>query len=775
MVLVPIDKVNAVTESGGKLIAPASKCPKVGGGHIEISFDPRNFKPMYRDEYTNEILPEDLVRAAICEELTYFNDRVWQITDLKTAEGYPDAKVVRCRWVLCNKGDATSPDVRARLVACEVNYGGTKEESFYASTPPLEAKKLLFKKYADKPIVNGAHMRLGFVDVKKAYFNGVPKRNVFMRLPREMGLPAHMVGLQVRCVYGTRDAGAIWEETYRSCLEAAGFTSGVASPCIFYHKERNITCVVHGDDFTSLGTDEDLDWTEDMLRKSFDIKVRGRLGVGCPGDNEIRILNRIVRVTEHGLEYEADPRHVDLITSSLNLKESKPVTTPGVKNSEAHLEADKSNDEDCEPSNLLDLFCSLTCDTSPTTTGRKKVRFREPATYHDIVPYSRIYGWLPSSRVATNRGWKLVSARACHFTGKSTEVMRARMAKRATQHPQCDIDRYRRSMLRIVNVSEGESTLVEPSQIKSLLESLVDDPTHNYIDNDPDVMAALDDLDYDFVYAVKKGNPAAKYKKRVGAKAVKAFEREVASHDLLEASDATTFRAISARSKYLAQDRPDGSYSSKELCREFAKPNGQSLVKLKRIGRYYAGKPRLVYRFDFAQTPAQHVDVYCDTDFAGCNVTRRSTTGGCAMIGGGCVKHWSKTQPTIALSSGEAELSGIGAGMAQALGVQALAADMGWDLQPRVFSDATAAIGISKRRGLGKIRHLHTCDLWVQEQTRTGRVLLEKVLGTENPADIFTQYVDQVIMSKALKTMNCEYKEGRAKAAPDTMGLGESK
>ena len=144
------------------------------------------------------------------------------------------------------------------------------------------------------------------------------------------------------------------------------------------------------------------------------------------------------------------------------------------------------------------------------------------------------------------------------------------------------------------------------------------------------------------------------------------------------------------------------------------------------------------------------------------------------MIGRGCVKHWSKTQPTIALSSAEAELSGIGAGMAQALGVQALAADMGWDPQPRVFSDATAAIGISKRRGLGKIRHLHTCDLWVQEQTRTGRVLLEKVLGTENPADIFTKYVDHAIMSKALKAKNCEYREGRAKPAPNTMGWGES-
>lgn len=39
------------------------------------------------------------------------------------------------------------------------------------------------------------------------------------------------------------------------------------------------------------------------------------------------------------------------------------------------------------------------------------------------------------------------------------------------------------------------------------------------------------------------------------------------------------------------------------------------------------------------------------------------------MIGRCCVKHWSKTQSTISLSSGEAELHGITQGSAQALGV----------------------------------------------------------------------------------------------------------
>ena len=50
---------------------------------------------------------------------------------------------------------------------------------------------------------------------------------------------------------------------------------------------------------------DELDWYEDALRKSFEIKVRGRLGLGCKGPQEIRILNRIVSVDESGLKNEA--------------------------------------------------------------------------------------------------------------------------------------------------------------------------------------------------------------------------------------------------------------------------------------------------------------------------------------------------------------------------------------------------------------------------------------------------------------------------------------
>eukprot|EP00969_Alexandrium_andersonii_P132009 5837431-Alexandrium_andersonii.AAC.1 len=50
--------------------------------------------------------------------------------------------------------------------------------------------------------------------------------------------------------------------------------------------------------------------------------------------------------------------------------------------------------------------------------------------------------------------------------------------------------------------------------------------------------------------------------------------------------------------------------------------------------------------------------VYADADFAGCVATRRFTRGGAAVRGARATKHWSSTQKTIALSSGEAELAG---------------------------------------------------------------------------------------------------------------------
>ena len=53
------------------------------------------------------------------------------------------------------------------------------------------------------------------------------------------------------------------------------------------------------------------------------------------------------------------------------------------------------------------------------------------------------------------------------------------------------------------------------------------------------------------------------------------------------------------------------------------------------------------------------INAYVDTDFAGGKATRRSTSGGVALYGSHTVKHWSTTQTSVCLSSGEAELRAL--------------------------------------------------------------------------------------------------------------------
>ena len=118
----------------------------------------------------------------------------------------------------------------------------------------------------------------------------------------------------------------------------------------------------------------------------------------------------------------------------------------------------------------------------------------------------------------------------------------------------------------------------------------------------------------------------------------------------------------------------------------------------------------------------------------------------------------------------ESELHGIASGCAQALGVQSLVRDMRWTVPITVHSDATAAIGIARRKGLGEIRHLDVTDLWIQDNIRSMQIKLLKVLGTEHVADVFTNCVDRTALEKALANV-CVFKvEGRPACAPAAMG-----
>ena len=232
----------------------------------------------------------------------------------------------------------------------------------------------------------------------------------------------------------------------------------------------------------------------------------------------------------------------------------------------------------------------------------------------------------------------------------------------------------------------------------------------------------------------------------------------------LTEEEAKLFRSGAARANYLSLDRPDMSFATKELCRRMSGPLQQDLEGLRRIAGYLAGSPRVVY--DYPWQPEPGLSVYADTDFAGCLVTRRSTSGGCALRGRHLVKHWSSTQKVVTLSSGEAELAGVVKAVGEALGLQSLGRDLGLEMGIEVHADSSAAVGMCRRSGIGKVRHLAVGQLWVQERLRMGDFRLFKVAGNDNPADALTKHLSRNLLDQHLGAMSVLRLGGRAASAP---------
>ena len=525
------------------------------------------------DDVTGAPLEVEKVKEARKVEMEFFRNReVYKKVHKDVCEA-AGMKPIPTRWVDVNKGDNDRPDYRSRLVAKE--YRSDSRPELYAATPPLEALRAILSQAAT--LRRGGEPRCIMVnDIKRAYFYARARRPVFIIIPeedREEG-DENMVGELNLSMYGTRDAAQNWQETFAAHLVGLGFTQGVSNPCLFYHRAKDIKTMVHGDDYVSAASQKELEWLRGELDKKFETKstiIGPKEGQG----KEVKVLNRVIRMTEKGVEHEADQRHAEIIVENMGMKDSKGVATPGTRD-------DSEQDEE-----------------------------------------------------------------------------------------------------------ENEEELT--------------------------------------------------------------------------GTEATMFRAISARANYLALDRPDIQYATKEICRKMSKPRKKDWRRLARLAKYLAKRPRLVSVYKW-QEQTDFVDVYTDANWAGCTETRKSTSGGAAMCGLHCLRTWSKTQATIALSSGESELFGTVKATCEGIGMASMLADLGIVAKIRVFADASAALAIIHRKGVGKVRHLDTGVLWLQQKELQEAVEFLKVAGMKNPSDLMTKNVDQALAEQHLSALGFTFADGRAES-----------
>ena len=113
------------------------------------------------------------------------------------------------------------------------------------------------------------------------------------------------------------------------------------------------------------------------------------------------------------------------------------------------------------------------------------------------------------------------------------------------------------------------------------------------------------------------------------------------------------------------------------------------------------------------------------------------------MHGAHVIKSWSSTQSVIALSSGEAEYYAMVKAATIAIGILSIMNDLGntMEVPIRIHTDASAAIGVASRIGIGKVRHIDVTQLWLQEKVANKTIELIKVQTEENLADALTKAV----------------------------------
>ena len=285
----------------------------------------------YKDDLKGEVLDPRLARKARQEEIQVFRDR--KVYDVVPRSSMPPGK--RCigvRWVETNKGSETEPKVRSRLVCQEFAFGGDPGGDLFAPTPPLGATHLLLSGVASRGRAGPGGHRAMLLDFKRAFLYGDVERELYIELAEEEPGRAggQNVGRLRKAMYGTRDAPAVWQRLVRKVMTEMGFEASRTTPCVYWHKRRQLRVVAHVDDFLVTGPKDELLRVRAELKRNYEVDG----DVLGPGRDEVRyakFLGRIVHYHNWGIEIEADGRLVEGLLGEFDAGSTAEAETPGLK------------------------------------------------------------------------------------------------------------------------------------------------------------------------------------------------------------------------------------------------------------------------------------------------------------------------------------------------------------------------------------------------------------------------------------------------------------
>ena len=136
------------------------------------------------------------------------------------------------------------------------------------------------------------------------------------------------------------------------------------------------------------------------------------------------------------------------------------------------------------------------------------------------------------------------------------------------------------------------------------------------------------------------------------------------------------YRTVVGMLLWLSFERPDIQFSVKRLSQSLQQPLQGDWLAMRRVVRYLLGTATATLRYEANPAKAKKkldLDIWTDSDWAGCPRTRRSTSGGGVWLQECLLASWSRCQQSVSTSSAEAEYYSMCGGAAEGVFVAALA------------------------------------------------------------------------------------------------------
>ena len=220
----------------------------------------------------------------------------------------------------------------------------------------------------------------------------------------------------------------------------------------------------------------------------------------------------------------------------------------------------------------------------------------------------------------------------------------------------------------------------------------------------------------------------------------------------LSSEEHSTYRQGVGKLQFIVERRPDLLYPLKEAGRKLANLRYISGTENYKLFLEMSEEERVTARTGKRTT----VTATCDTDWAGCAETRRSTTCVCIDWGGFLITCFSRSQTALGLPSPEAEYYGICVAGNDLIYVMGVIRFFSFEVDGWILSDSSGALSLSQRQGVGHQRHIEARYLWIQDHVQRGTFMVGMIPGSLNKADVGQNTWRVTIYNVTFEPWDCE-------------------